>query len=92
MKNILYHKLSEVITLDDNISLVEFYPPKAWIGKPLGDLDLRRNYDLNLLGYRTGKNQSLNTRIFGEFTMSEDIILVAIIETESLEKATFLDD
>ncbi len=92
VKNILYHKLSEVITLDDNISLVEFYPPKAWVGKPLGDLDLRRNYDLNLLGYRTGKNQSLNTRIFGDFTMSEDIILVAIIETESLEKATFLDD
>ena len=92
VKNILHHKLAEVISLDGNISLVEFYPPKAWVGKQLSDLDLRKDYDLNLIGYREGKDESLNTRIFADFLIREDVILVAIISTDSLDKATFLED
>lgn len=92
VKNILHHKLAEVIALDGNISLVEFYPPKSWVGKRLSDLDLRKDYDLNLIGYREGKNESLNTKVFAEFLIREDVILVAIIGTDSLDKATFLED
>ena len=92
VKNILHHKLSDVISLDGNISLVEFYPPKLWVGKQLSDLDLRKDYDLNLIGYRESKDESLNTRIFADFLIREDVILVAIIGTDSLEKATFLED
>ena len=32
-KNIVHHKLADVISLDENISLVEFYPPSSWVGK-----------------------------------------------------------
>ena len=92
VKNILHHKLAEVIALDGNISLVEFYPPKSWVGKRLSDLDLRKDYDLNLIGYREAKNESLNTKVFAEFLIREDVILVAIIGTDSLDKATFLED
>ena len=92
VKNILHHKLAEVIALDGNISLVEFYPPKAWVGKQLRDLDLRKDYDLNLIGYREGKDESLNTKVFADFLIREDVILVAIIGTDSLDKATFLED
>lgn len=92
VKNILHHKLAEVIALDGNISLVEFYPPKSWVGKRLSDLDLRKDYDLNLIGYREAKNESLNTKVFADFLIREDVILVAIIGTDSLDKATFLED
>ncbi|MBF1211212.1 Ktr system potassium uptake protein A [Granulicatella adiacens] len=92
VKNILHHKLAEVIALDGNISLVEFYPPKSWVGKRLSDLDLRKDYDLNLIGYREAKNESLNTKIFADFLIREDVVLVAIIGTDSLDKATFLED
>ena len=92
VKNILHHKLAEVIARDGNISLVEFYPPKSWVGKQLSDLDLRKDYDLNLIGYREEKNESLNTKVFGDFIIREDVILVAIIGTDSLDKATFLED
>ena len=51
-KNILHHKLADVISLDENISLVEFYPPSSWVGRSLKDLHLRQQYDLNLIGYR----------------------------------------
>ena len=92
VKNILHHKLAEVIALDGNISLVEFYPPKSWVGKQLRYLDLRKDYDLNLIGYREGKDESLNTRVFADFLIREDVVLVAIIGTDSLDKATFLED
>ena len=92
VKNILHHKLAEVIALEGNISLVEFYPPKSWVGKRLSDLDLRKDYDLNLIGYREAKNESLNTKIFADFLIREDVVLVAIIGTDSLDKATFLED
>lgn len=92
VKNILHHKLAEVIALDGNISLVEFYPPKSWVGKRLSDLDLRKDYDLNLIGYREAKNESLNTKVFADFLIREDVVLVAIIGTDSLDKATFLED
>ena len=84
--------IAEVISLDGNISLVEFYPPKSWVGKQLRDLDLRKDYDLNLIGYREGKDESLNTKVFADFLIREDVILVAIIGTDSLDKATFLED
>ena len=92
VKNILHHKLAEVIALDGNISLVEFYPPKSWVGKQLSDLGLRKDYDLNLIGYREGKDESLNTKVFADFLIREDVVLVAIIGTDSLDKATFLED
>ena len=92
VKNILHHKLAEVIALDGNISLVEFYPPKSLVGKQLSDLDLRKDYDLNLIGYREGKDESLNTKVFADFLIREDVVLVAIIGTDSLDKATFLED
>ena len=92
VKNILHHKIAEVIALDGNISLVEFYPPKSWVGKRLSDLDLRKDYDLNLIGYREAKDESLNTKVFADFLIREDVVLVAIIGTDSLDKATFLED
>ena len=92
VKNILHHKLAEVIALDGNISLVEFYPPKSWVGKQLSALDLSKDYDLNLIGYREGKDESLNTKVFADFLIREDVVLVAIIGTDSLDKATFLED
>ena len=39
-----------------------------------------------------GKDESLNTRVFADFLIREDVVLVAIIGTDSLDKATFLED
>lgn len=89
-KNILHRKLADVIALDDNISLVEFYPPQLWIGKTLAELNLRNEYDLNLIGYRLGTNQSLNTQLTGDYIIQEQILLVAIADSSQLEQADFL--
>ena len=91
-KNILHHKLADVIALDENISLVEFYPPLSWVGKALKDLHLRQQYDLNLIGYRTKENSPLNTQLSADYEIQEQVMLVAIIDSKRLENADFLNE
>ncbi|UEA31894.1 potassium channel family protein [Granulicatella elegans] len=91
-KNIVYHKLADVISLDENISLVEFYPPLSWVGKSLDSLQLRQKYDLNLIGYRTEENASLNTQLSADFEVKEKFMLVAIMDSKRLENADFLNE
>ena len=91
-KNILHRKLADVIALDENISLVEFYPPLSWVGKSLANLRLRQQYDLNLIGYRTEENASLNTQLSADFEVKEKFMLVAIMDSKRLENAEFLNE
>lgn len=91
-KNIVHHKLADVISLDENISLVEFYPPLSWIGKALKDLHLRQQYDLNLIGYRPVENAPLNTQLSADYEIQENVMLVAIMDSKRLENAEFLNE
>ena len=91
-KNILHHKLADVISLDENISLVEFYPPLSWVGKALKDLHLRQQYDLNLIGYRPVENAPLNTQLSADYEIQENVMLVAIMDSKRLENADFLNE
>ena len=91
-KNIVHHKLADVISLDENISLVEFYPPLSWVGKSLKDLHLRQQYDLNLIGYRSVENAPLNTQLSADFEIQDNVMLVAIIDSKRLETASFLNE
>ena len=91
-KNILHRKLADVIALDENISLVEFYPPSSWVGRSLKDLHLRQQYDLNLIGYRQEENAPLKTQLSADFEIQDNVILVAIMDSKRLENADFLNE
>ncbi len=54
-KNLLRTNIEDIVRLDDSTSVVEFYPPERWIGKSLIQLDLRRKYDINIIGMRRNK-------------------------------------
>ena len=81
-----------MISLDENISLVEFYPPSSWVGRSLKDLHLRQQYDLNLIGYRQEENAPLKTQLSADFEIQENVILVAIMDSKRLENADFLNE
>jgi len=42
----------EALTLSEGHSLVQIKAPKAWHNKTLGDIDLRRKYEVNLVAIR----------------------------------------
>ena len=91
-KNILHRKISDVIKLDNNISLIEFYPPKKWVGKTLQALDLRNKYDMILLGYRMAPHEKLNIQFTADYRFTPDELLVALTESEVFEREDYLNE
>ena len=87
---ILRNKIDEVLRLDDNTSVVEFEIPKDWVGKNLIELDLRRKYDLNIVGMREERGETM-TPVQPEDLLNDEILLVAIAASHIFEKYDYLE-
>ena len=87
---ILRNKIDEVLRLDDDTSIVEFTAPDSWVGKTVLELDLRRKYELNLIGMRADKGEKLNSSIAINHPIEADTILVAIANEHVFEKYDYL--
>lgn len=46
--------ISDYVELQGGHAIFEVDAPKQWIGKTIGELDVRRKYNLNILGIKTG--------------------------------------
>ena len=87
---ILRNKIDEVLRLDDDTSIVEFTAPDAWVGKTVLELDLRRKYELNLIGMREEKGEKLNSSIAINHPIEANTILVAMANSHVFEKYDYL--
>lgn len=87
---ILRNKIDEILHLDEETAIVEFDAPESWIGKTAQELDLRRKYELNLIGTRNEKGGPLNHSIGISEPIQSDTILVAIAKSNVFEKFDYL--
>ena len=87
---ILRNKIDEVLRLDDNTSVVEFEIPQDWVGKNLIELDLRRKYDLNIVGMREERGETMTPVQPGDL-LNDEILLVAIAASHIFEKYDYLE-
>ena len=46
--------IHEYMELDDDHAIIEVEVPESWAGKTIGDLDLRKQFGINVLGIREG--------------------------------------
>lgn len=86
---ILRNKIDEVLRLDDESSVIEFEVPDKWVGKTLMQLDLRRKYEINLIGQREERGENLKS-IDIDKPLPDDIILVGITNNHTFEKFDYL--
>lgn len=91
-KSLVHRRIADFIQLDNNVSLIEFYPPAHWIGKTLSEMDIRNQYKLNLMGYRTAPNEPLNIQFTPKYQFKEDELLVAITDSATLEQPGYLNE
>ncbi|PMB84824.1 potassium transporter Trk [Dolosicoccus paucivorans] len=87
---ILRNKIDEVLRLDPDTSLIEFFVPKEWAGKSLLELDLRKKYDLNIIGIRPEKGEPINSLIPVDEPLPTDGLIVAIATSHVFEKFDYL--
>ena len=74
----------DYIKLDDENSIFEIDVPKAWLYKTLSDLNIRRKYKMNVVGYR--KNGQLSMDVDPYITLEEDVRLFVTGTPKTIQK------
>ena len=74
----------DYIEIDEQHAIFEVEVPEEWIGKSVGELDIRRKYGINILGVkRSGKT---DVSITPDTVLSEEITILALGEYKALQK------
>lgn len=74
----------DYIELDDKHAIFEVEVPREWVGKSVGQLDIRKKYDINILAIK--ENGSLSASISPETHLAEGSTLLVIGEYKALQK------
>ena len=83
-KNLLTSGFTDVLTLSDDLSLVELTARDEWVGKSLKELNLRKKYTVNVVAFR--KNGKITAPVNPEELLDKDTELIAIVNTAKLSK------
>jgi len=74
----------DYIELDESHAIFEVSVPKAWVGKSILQLDVRRKYDINIMGIKQGGR--MNVSVSPDTLLMEDITLLVLGEYKALQK------
>ena len=89
-RNLLRKNITDLIQLDDTYSIVEMKPAKKWIGKSLADLNLRKKYNINILGKRNKDTYKLDFFVDPHYIVAEDDHFLLVADTEKIEKLDYM--
>ena len=74
----------DYIEIDDQHAIFEVEIPEEWIGKSIGELDIRRKFGINILGIKhSGKT---NVSITPDTVLSQKTTILALGEYKALQK------
>ena len=85
-KMILFQHGIEVFQLDEEVVVVEFTVPASWVGKSIRDLEIRDQYQLNIIGYRNAEDQPLQIQISPDFIWPEGVRVMAVTDNQYLDR------
>ena len=74
----------DYIELDESHAIFEVSVPKAWLGKSILQLDVRRKYNINIMGIKQGGR--MNVFVSPDTLLTEDITLLVLGEYKALQK------
>ena len=74
----------DYIELDESHAIFEVSVPKAWVGMSILQLDVRRKYDINIMGIKQGGR--MNVPVSPDTLLTEDITLLVLGEYKALQK------
>lgn len=83
-KNLLTSGFTDVLTLSDDLSLVELATRDEWVGKSLKELNLRKKYTVNVVAFR--KNGKITAPVNPEELLDKDTEIIAIVNPAKLSK------
>ena len=72
------------IEVDDAHAIFEVEVPEEWIGKTVGELDIRRKYSINIMA--TKENGKINMAVSPETVLTDNITLLVLGAYKELQK------
>ena len=82
-KNLMSASFTDWIALSPDYSIVETPMPVKWSGKTLQELDVRRNYEVNVVGIKSGAHVEVNPD--PSEVLREDMVLILVGSNKALE-------
>ena len=76
--------IRDYIEVDDAHAIFEVEVPKGWIGKTVGELDIRRKYSINIMA--TKENGKINMAVSPETVLTDKITLLVLGAYKKLQK------
>lgn len=74
----------DYIEIDEQHAIFEVEVPEGWLGKSIGELDIRRKYGINILGIkRSGKT---DVSITPDTVLSGEITILALGEYKAMQR------
>lgn len=74
----------DYIEIDNEHAIFEVSVPKDWIGKTIGEIDIRKKYGINILGIKDGKK--LNVNVIPSQILSLELSLLVMGDYKKLKK------
>ena len=74
----------DYIELGDEYAIFEIEVPEGWIGKTIGELDVRRRYQINLMAVK--KEKKMNAMITPETRLEEGETLLVLGNSKDIQK------
>jgi len=74
----------DYIEIDEQHAIFEVEVPESWVGKSVGELDIRKKFGINILGIkRSGKT---DVSITPDTVLAKDITILALGEYKALQR------
>ena len=74
----------DYIELDEDHAIFELPVPHEWTGKTVGQLDIRKKYDINIMAVKT--NGILNLKVNSDTYLSTDSSMLVLGEIKYIQK------
>ena len=76
--------IRDYIEVDEAHAIFEVEVPEGWIGKTIGELDIRRKYSINIMA--TKENGKINMAVTPETVLTDKITLLVLGAYKKLQK------
>ena len=74
----------DYIEIDEQHAIFEVEVPEGWVGKSIGELDIRKKFGINILGIkRAGKT---DVSVTSETVLAKDETILALGEYKAMQK------
>ena len=74
----------DYIELDEEHAIFEISIPEEWLGKTIGQLDIRKKYDINIMALKT--NYIMNLEISSDTQLLKGSTMLVLGETKHIQK------